>query len=127
MRWRLPVFAWPKVRVFVLPSLYVARWRPITRRYQARFPCFLWWPVLDCREHAGLLSYLCYNRTQTHGKPAMTEQTHISMRLSEDLLERVDAYRLKLQRAMRQPVSRAAALRALLEHGLDAVEVEAEE
>jgi|TARA_B100002003_G_C14122189_1_gene539805 hypothetical protein len=57
----------------------------------------------------------------------MTEQTHISMRLSEDLLERVDAYRLKLQRAMRQPVSRAAALRALLEHGLDAVEVEAEE
>jgi len=57
----------------------------------------------------------------------MKEQTHISMRLSEDLLERVDAYRLKLQRAMRQPVSRAAALRALLEHGLDAVEVEAEE
>ena len=38
MRWRLPVFAWPKVRAFVLPSLYVARWRPITRRYQAVSP-----------------------------------------------------------------------------------------
>lgn len=52
----------------------------------------------------------------------MTEQTHISARLPADLLRRVEAHRLELERLTRQPVSRAAALRSLLIAGLEAVE-----
>ena len=54
----------------------------------------------------------------------MPEQTHISARLPAELLERVEQYRRKLERLTRQPVSRAAALRALLDAGLEAVERE---
>ncbi|MBZ9540495.1 hypothetical protein KGQ90_16370 [Modicisalibacter tunisiensis] len=48
----------------------------------------------------------------------------MTTRLPADLLERVEAYREKLERLTRQPVSRAAALRALLDAGLEAVEGE---
>lgn len=54
----------------------------------------------------------------------MVEQTHITARLPADLLERVEAYRRKLERLNRQEVSRAAALRALIDAGLEAVEKE---
>jgi NADH/NAD ratio-sensing transcriptional regulator Rex len=54
----------------------------------------------------------------------MVEQTHITARLPAELLERVEAYRRRLERLTRQPVSRAAALRALVDAGLEAVENE---
>lgn len=54
----------------------------------------------------------------------MAEQTHITARLPADLLDRVEAYRQKMERMNRQPVSRASALRALIDAGLEAVERE---
>lgn len=54
----------------------------------------------------------------------MVEQEHITARIPADLLERVEAYRQRLERLTRQPVSRAAALRALVDAGLEAVERE---
>lgn len=54
----------------------------------------------------------------------MAEQTHITARLPADMLERVEAYRRRLERLNRQPVSRAVALRALIDAGLEAVERE---
>ncbi|MCE8020168.1 hypothetical protein HOP51_08575 [Halomonas sp. MCCC 1A11036] len=47
---------------------------------------------------------------------------HISLRLSADLLERVETYRLELEKMTRQTVSQAAALRALIDAGLELVE-----
>ncbi|EWH00459.1 hypothetical protein [Halomonas sp. BC04] len=47
---------------------------------------------------------------------------HISLRLSADLLERVETYRLELEKVTRQPVSQAAALRALIDAGLEFIE-----
>lgn len=54
----------------------------------------------------------------------MPEHHHITTRVPEELLERIEAYRRKLERLTRQPVSRAAAFRSLLEAGLEAVEGE---
>lgn len=54
----------------------------------------------------------------------MVEQTHITARLPANMLERVEAYRQRLERLTRQPVSRAAALRALVDVGLEVVEKE---
>lgn len=54
----------------------------------------------------------------------MVEQTHITARLPVNMLERVEAYRQRLERLTRQPVSRAAAFRALIDAGLEAVEKE---
>lgn len=52
----------------------------------------------------------------------MPKQEHVSVRLPVDLLERVDAYRRKLERLNRQPVSRSTAFRALLDAGLESQE-----
>lgn len=49
---------------------------------------------------------------------------HINLRLSAELLERVEAYRKDLERVTRQPVTRANALRSLVDAGLELVEKE---
>ena len=54
----------------------------------------------------------------------MAEQVHVTLRITQETLERVDAYRNELERLNRHPVSRAIALRALLEAGLEAVKQE---
>lgn len=52
----------------------------------------------------------------------MTQKEHLTVRLPPELLERVDVYRKKLERITRQPVSRAAAVRALIAAGLETEE-----
>ncbi|MGQ4879810.1 hypothetical protein ACOJCM_14690 [Billgrantia sp. LNSP4103-1] len=47
---------------------------------------------------------------------------HINLRLSAELLERVEAHRLELEKLTRQSVTRAAALRSLIDAGLEFVE-----
>ncbi|GAA0569873.1 hypothetical protein ACFQH5_09435 [Halomonas salifodinae] len=55
----------------------------------------------------------------------MAPQDHqVSIRLSTELLERVEAYRKELERVTRQPVTRANALRSLVDAGLELVEKE---
>lgn len=51
----------------------------------------------------------------------MAEQVLISTRLPVELLERIDAYRRELEKVTRQPVSRASAMRALIDAGLEKV------
>jgi hypothetical protein len=52
----------------------------------------------------------------------MLEQEHITARFPAELIERVEAYRQRMEQITRQKVSRAAALRALVDAGLEAVE-----
>lgn len=47
---------------------------------------------------------------------------HVNLRLSTELLDRVEAYRKELEKVTRQPVTRATALRALVDAGLEYVE-----
>ncbi|QTP55419.1 hypothetical protein HNO51_12450 [Billgrantia sulfidoxydans] len=44
---------------------------------------------------------------------------HVTIRLSADLLQRVEEYRKKLEKVTRQPVTRATAVRALIDAGLE--------
>lgn len=46
---------------------------------------------------------------------------HVTIRLSAELLERVEEYRQELEKLTRQPVTRATALRALIDAGLEHV------
>lgn len=46
---------------------------------------------------------------------------HVTIRLSGELLEKVETYRIELERLTRQPVTRATALRALIDAGLEYV------
>ncbi|GGX90032.1 hypothetical protein GCM10007160_16850 [Litchfieldella qijiaojingensis] len=50
------------------------------------------------------------------------QDQHVTLRLSAELLERVEAYRKELELMTRQPVTRANALRSLVDAGLELVE-----
>lgn len=52
------------------------------------------------------------------------QDQHVTLRLSAELLERVEAYRRELEQMTRQPVTRANALRSLVDAGLELVEKE---
>lgn len=47
-------------------------------------------------------------------------QQHISVRLPPEMIEKVDAYRKKMESASKQRQTRADALRSLIAHGLEA-------
>lgn len=47
---------------------------------------------------------------------------HINVKLPADILERVESYRAKLERYMKQPVNRSAAVRMLIVSGLESEE-----
>ncbi len=51
-----------------------------------------------------------------------SQDQHISIRISAELLVRVDKHRADLERITRQRVTRAAALRSLVDAGLELVE-----
>ncbi|WP_170005814.1 hypothetical protein [Marinobacter guineae] len=44
---------------------------------------------------------------------------HINVKLPADILERVESYRTELERYMKQPVNRSAAVRMLIVSGLE--------
>lgn len=49
----------------------------------------------------------------------MARKEYVSVRLPFESLERVEAYRDKMQQEARQPISRSVVLRALIEIGLE--------